>query len=258
MSKSVGNVVDPIELIRRLRRRPAALFPAARGHLRPGRQLQRRGDRQPRQCRSRQQLRQSRPAHLVFHRQGIATACCRAEGRAMPADEALARPGRARPSASELPAHFEALALSPGDRGLAAGGLRLQPVYRQPGALGAAQDRSRADDRGARHALRRDPRPRHRDPAGHPGLVGEAARRDGRAGRASGTMPRSTTTAAMRGSPRSGFTPRRRRRRSSRGSKLPARTRRQRDVRSIAIAISTTRAWSRTSRACSPAPARPA
>ena len=32
--------------------------------LRPGRQLQRRGDRHPRQCRTRQQLRQSRPAHL--------------------------------------------------------------------------------------------------------------------------------------------------------------------------------------------------
>ena len=39
MSKSVGNVVDPMRAGRALRRRCAALFPAARSHLRPGRQL---------------------------------------------------------------------------------------------------------------------------------------------------------------------------------------------------------------------------
>ena len=89
MSKSVGNVVDPHELIARLRRRSAALFPAARSHLRPGRQLQRRGDRHPGQCRSRQQLRQSRPAHACRSSPRIATARCRGEGRATPADAAL-------------------------------------------------------------------------------------------------------------------------------------------------------------------------
>ena len=65
MSKSLGNVVDPMELAARFRRRPAALFPAARDQLRPGWQLQRRSDRQPRQQRARQQLRQPRPAQPV-------------------------------------------------------------------------------------------------------------------------------------------------------------------------------------------------
>ena len=65
MSKSVGNVVDPMALAERFGVDAAALFPAARSHVRPGRQLQRRSDRQPRQCRAGEQLRQSRAAHLV-------------------------------------------------------------------------------------------------------------------------------------------------------------------------------------------------
>ena len=52
----------------RLRSRPAALFPAPRSDFRPGRRLHGRGDRHQSQCRSRQQLRQPRPAHLVVHR----------------------------------------------------------------------------------------------------------------------------------------------------------------------------------------------
>ena len=51
MSKSVGNVVDPVDARRHVRRRPGALFPAARGPVRPGRQLQRRGDHHPDQHR---------------------------------------------------------------------------------------------------------------------------------------------------------------------------------------------------------------
>src|SRR3546814_4306621 len=47
------------------RPRSAALLPAARGELRPGRQLFGRGDCAHRQRRSRQQLRQSRAAQLV-------------------------------------------------------------------------------------------------------------------------------------------------------------------------------------------------
>ena len=39
MSKSVGNVIDPIALADALRRRPAALFLPARGAVRTGRQL---------------------------------------------------------------------------------------------------------------------------------------------------------------------------------------------------------------------------
>ena len=45
MSKSVGNVVDPFALVRCLRRRSVALLPDARSAVRPGRQLQPRGDR---------------------------------------------------------------------------------------------------------------------------------------------------------------------------------------------------------------------
>ena len=97
----------------RLRRRPAALFPAARGHLRPGRRLQRRGDRHQGQRRSRQQLRQSRPAHAVLHRQELRRrAAAGREGRS--GRRGAARSGPRRRSASELPAQFEALALSQG------------------------------------------------------------------------------------------------------------------------------------------------
>ena len=45
MSKSVGNVIDPFAAGRCLWRRSAALFLPARGAVRPGRQLQPRGDR---------------------------------------------------------------------------------------------------------------------------------------------------------------------------------------------------------------------
>ena len=50
---------------RRLWRRSVALFPAARSAVRPGRQLQPRGHRQPHQCRSRQRSRQSGAALAV-------------------------------------------------------------------------------------------------------------------------------------------------------------------------------------------------
>ena len=40
MSKSVGNVVDPFDLVRALRRRSGALLLPARGGVRPGRHLQ--------------------------------------------------------------------------------------------------------------------------------------------------------------------------------------------------------------------------
>ena len=71
MSKSVGNVIDPFTHGRRLWRRSVALFLPARGAVRPGRQLQPRGDRQPHQCRSRQRSRQSGAALAVDDRQGL-------------------------------------------------------------------------------------------------------------------------------------------------------------------------------------------
>ena len=102
-------------------------------------------------------------------------------GKGDPADAALLALVR-ETVRRDVPGHFEALALVPRHRGLAARRLRLQPIYRRAGALGAAQDRPRADDRRPRHALRSDHRPRHRHPADHPGLGRQAARRDGRAG----------------------------------------------------------------------------
>ena len=77
MSKSVGNVVDPFDLADALRRRPGALLLPARGAVRPGRQLQPRGHRQPHQCRPRQRSRQPGAALAVDDRQATAAACCR-------------------------------------------------------------------------------------------------------------------------------------------------------------------------------------
>ena len=56
---------------RRLRRRSAPLFPAARGAVRPGRQLQPRGHRPAHQRRPRQRSRQSRAALAVDDRQEL-------------------------------------------------------------------------------------------------------------------------------------------------------------------------------------------
>ena len=66
---------------RRLRRRSVPLFLPARGAVRPGRQLQPRGDRQPHQCRSRQRSRQSGAALADHDRQATAAACCRSPAR---------------------------------------------------------------------------------------------------------------------------------------------------------------------------------
>ena len=71
MSKSVGNVVDPFAHDRALRPRPGALLLPARSAVRPGRQLQPRGDRQPHQCRPRQRPRQSGAALAVDDRQEL-------------------------------------------------------------------------------------------------------------------------------------------------------------------------------------------
>ena len=75
---------------RALRGRCAALFPAARSAVRPGRQLQRRSDRQPRQCRARQQLRQSRAAHVIDDLQEFGRRPSRAAGDADADRELLA------------------------------------------------------------------------------------------------------------------------------------------------------------------------
>ena len=89
MSKSVGNVIDPFDACRRLRRRSAALFLAARGAVRAGRQLQPRGDRQPHQCRSRQRPRQPGAALADHGRASIATACCRSRAHSPTTTQAI-------------------------------------------------------------------------------------------------------------------------------------------------------------------------
>jgi methionyl-tRNA synthetase len=63
----------------------------------------------------------------------------------------------------------------PGDRGVDARRLRLQSIYRRSSALGAAQNRSRTDARGARHAGAGDPYAGDRDPAGRAAVGGEGA-----------------------------------------------------------------------------------
>ena len=65
MSKSVGNVVDPIALVDEFGVDAGALLPAARGAVRPGRQLQRGGDHRPDQHRPRQRVGQPRAAVAV-------------------------------------------------------------------------------------------------------------------------------------------------------------------------------------------------
>ena len=54
------------------------------------------------------------------------------------------------------------------DRGVAARGVRVQPICRHPGAVGASQDRSRAHGGGAGHVGRCGPRADAGDRADHP------------------------------------------------------------------------------------------
>ena len=82
MSKSVGNVVDPHELVRAFGVDQLRYFLLREVTFGQDGSYSARGDRHPGQCRSRQQLRQSRPAHLVFHRQELRRRAAAAEGRA--------------------------------------------------------------------------------------------------------------------------------------------------------------------------------
>ena len=77
MSKSLGNVLDPFEVIDALRRRRAALLPAARRHLRPGRLGLDRGVRAALRDRAGQRARQPRQPHDRDDRSATATARCR-------------------------------------------------------------------------------------------------------------------------------------------------------------------------------------
>ena len=83
----------PVRARRRLRRRPGALFLPARGAVRPGRQLQPRGDRQPHQRRPRQRPRQPGAALAVDDRQAARRRAADA-GRVQRGRQGDARRGR--------------------------------------------------------------------------------------------------------------------------------------------------------------------
>ena len=164
----------------RLRGRPAALFPAARSHLRPGRQLQQRGDRQPRQCRPRQRFGNLAQRTLSF----IARNCdgvLPVGGKGDDADEELLATV-ARATRQELPDHFARLELSQGiEAWLRAVFACNQYIDSQaPWALRKSDPERMTAVLATLYAAIRDlaivDRP------DRPGLGGAAARPDGRAG----------------------------------------------------------------------------
>ena len=95
ISKSLGNVIDPVELVDDLRARPGALLPAARGAVRQRRRLQRTRHGRPPQRRSRQRLRQSLPARAVDRRQELRRQGA-GQGRAHRGRQGAARPRQGR------------------------------------------------------------------------------------------------------------------------------------------------------------------
>ena len=113
MSKSVGNVVDPMVLADRFGVDALRYFLLREVTVRSGRQLQRRGDRQPRQRRARQQLRQSRAAHFVDDLQESATAFIPAAGEDAAEDRELLDLVAAATD-REVPEAFERFAFSVG------------------------------------------------------------------------------------------------------------------------------------------------
>ena len=179
MSKSLGNVLDPFEIIDALRDRRAALLPAARRHLRRGRLGLDRGLRAPLRDRAGQRARQPRQPHDR-------------DGRALPrrrrcpdvdarpgARGRLRRPGRARRrAASTAPSSPPAL-----DDDLAARAA-AEPLRRGAGAVAAGQ--------GPR--ARRRPRPR-------PAHAGRGPARRHRAARARGSPSAAEKLLAALGAP---------------------------------------------------------
>ena len=81
MSKSLGNVVEPVRADREIRPRPDPLLPAARDHLRQRRRLQPRRHGPPDQQRPRQRLRQPGAARAVDDRQELRRHGARARRR---------------------------------------------------------------------------------------------------------------------------------------------------------------------------------
>ncbi len=136
MSKSVGQRRAARRADRALRRRRAALLPAARDGLRPGRDLLRRGVRRPLQRRPRQRPRQHRePAGHA-----VAAAPSAARRRRCRATTTRSSRWRAR-CVPEYRAAMDELAFQPRPRGALAAARRGQPVPRGARAVEADQDR---------------------------------------------------------------------------------------------------------------------
>ena len=140
MSKSVGNVVDPHEPRRHVRRGPGALLPAARGAVRPGRQLQRRR-------RSSAASTPTWPTSWATWRSARCrwsprtwTESSRSQANSPPTTRRCWR----RPTAllERVRGHYDAHRDASGARGDLVGARRGQQVLLRAGAVGAAQDRT--------------------------------------------------------------------------------------------------------------------
>ena len=131
---------------RRLWRRSGALFLPARGAVRPGRQLQPRGDRPAHQRRSRQRPRQPRAALAVDDRQELRR---RAAGAGDLTAEDRQMLGQADGLLAQCRAAIADAADPPGAERDLGGRRRGQPLLRRRSTLGAAQDRSGAHGDGA-------------------------------------------------------------------------------------------------------------
>ena len=212
MSKSVGNVIDPFALSECLRGRPAALFPAARGAVRAGRQLQPRGDRGAHQCRPRERPRQPGAALAVhggaqLRRHAAGAGCVH---RRRPGDPRVRR----RHDRQGARRHGDPAA-APDPPARLVGGRRGQPLFRRRSAVELRH-------RPAAHG--HDPlRHRRGDPAGrHPGAAVHL-RVGGKLLDQLGVRPKPARFAKLGGTERIAPAPsRRRRRRSSRATSSPA------------------------------------
>ena len=115
ISKSVGNVIDPKDLVERLRARSGPVFHDARGAVRPGRRLLAPRHGRPHQRRSRQRLRQSGAARSLDDRPVLRAAGCRSRA-ASPRDDLELAGCRLRPAGAGSRAYRQAGAAHGADR----------------------------------------------------------------------------------------------------------------------------------------------
>ncbi len=190
MSKSVGNVVSPADLVASLRPRSGALFLPARSAVRTGRQLFARGDRAADQRRSRQRSRQSRPALAVDDRARAAAASCRTGARAAAQPEDLALLARADALLRHRARAHEGLPAAPLSRRRVRGRRGGEPLFRQLPSPGSSPRAIRRAAAAVLYTTHRDAAHR-RDPAAarHAGSMGKTARPARRRPRARGPSP---------------------------------------------------------------------